>query len=620
MLAQTYPAELIELLVVDDGSTDDTPEVLAGYGDRVRVLRQENAGLNAATERGIRAATGDLVAILDADDIWKPEKLARQVALFDGRPEVGLVFSDVEIIDADGRTTDPVALRQARHAAPAGPCARHLPGQENFAPAPSIVFRRELAGHVLPFASEASFQDWWLALRVAEVAELDWVEASLVRYRVHGGNMAAGAGVDAWVKNVRKDNRFRCWTPRWLDLAAVSAADLLAAWKRYELHTAMVAQRAGVPLAEELVRDGRDAAACQTSLEAAESAGDVQERVRGYVAALAADPLNGTAREALQRHERTASARETLKRAERAFGSGDVATAGNLVLEVVRDGVDDASLMARAYNDLAVVAVAVGDLDAARQSAAHALASEPGHAPALETLARCSAAAGDALQAAHWFRRATEREPGEPTLWLGLAEAGAALGRWDDVAQAAERAAALGGDAHVVRDAAARRSVSATPNVVRSDSRGRLLLCVDYFHPSIGGAERLAEEVGAGLAARGWDVHVATRPLPERTTPHHRGMRVHELEAGIDNARALQRIADTVRADAVLAFSARSNAWPIPSALQLRKGPRVVVVPSVNRDNHAWLTEEPNRLEAWRTLLGRADALVHCSARRHRNG
>ncbi len=196
VLAQTYPAELIELLVVDDGSTDDTPEVLAGYGDRVRVLRQENAGLNAATERGIRAATGDLVAILDADDIWKPEKLARQVALFDGRPEVGLVFSDVEIIDADGRTTDPSHFGKHGMQPPRGRALGTFL-QENFAPAPSIVFRRELAGHVLPFASEASFQDWWLALRVAEVAELDWVEASLVRYRVHGGNMAAGAGVDA---------------------------------------------------------------------------------------------------------------------------------------------------------------------------------------------------------------------------------------------------------------------------------------------------------------------------------------------------------------------------------------------------------------------------------------
>src|SRR5712675_1199611 len=75
-LAQTLaPAEI---LVVDDGSTDDTRDRLAKFGPPVSYIHQENQGVAAARNRGIRAATGDLVAFLDADDVWHPKKLERQ--------------------------------------------------------------------------------------------------------------------------------------------------------------------------------------------------------------------------------------------------------------------------------------------------------------------------------------------------------------------------------------------------------------------------------------------------------------------------------------------------------------------------------------------------------------
>jgi len=84
VLAQTYPN--LEIIVVDDGSTDDTPDLLGSYGDRIRVLRQANSGQATARNHGAREAHGELLAFLDSDDLWDPDKIARQVELLDRFP------------------------------------------------------------------------------------------------------------------------------------------------------------------------------------------------------------------------------------------------------------------------------------------------------------------------------------------------------------------------------------------------------------------------------------------------------------------------------------------------------------------------------------------------------
>jgi glycosyltransferase involved in cell wall biosynthesis len=91
ILAQTYPPT--ELIVVDDGSTDGSPQIVQAYGERVVLLQQSNRGPAAARNRGIRAARGDLLAFLDADDLWRPEKLERQVAFLRAHPEVDLCLA-----------------------------------------------------------------------------------------------------------------------------------------------------------------------------------------------------------------------------------------------------------------------------------------------------------------------------------------------------------------------------------------------------------------------------------------------------------------------------------------------------------------------------------------------
>ena len=113
ILAQTHP--VAEIIVVDDGSSDNTREIATSFGDRVRYIFQENRGRAAARNHGIREATGDWIALLDADDWWLPNKIELQVQALAQRPGAVLVYTGVRCEDPDGgvivyRATDPRRL------------------------------------------------------------------------------------------------------------------------------------------------------------------------------------------------------------------------------------------------------------------------------------------------------------------------------------------------------------------------------------------------------------------------------------------------------------------------------------------------------------------------------
>ncbi|MBD2771540.1 glycosyltransferase family 2 protein [Iningainema tapete] len=93
VLAQTYTD--YEIIVVNDGSQDNTKEVLAGFGDKISVINQDNLGVAAARNVGIMAAQGRYIALLDHDDIWLPTKLEKQIACLEANHKIGVVYSDI---------------------------------------------------------------------------------------------------------------------------------------------------------------------------------------------------------------------------------------------------------------------------------------------------------------------------------------------------------------------------------------------------------------------------------------------------------------------------------------------------------------------------------------------
>lgn len=144
VLAQNY--QNIEIIVVDDGSTDETRAVLRGYGDKIRYFYQENQGLPAARNFGIEKSSGKYLAFLDDDDIWFPEFLENQVAYLEAHPEVGMVHADLIILD---ETLDEPRLRKRMLPGPI-PSGFILPEliNRNVIACPTVVVRRSCLDNV----------------------------------------------------------------------------------------------------------------------------------------------------------------------------------------------------------------------------------------------------------------------------------------------------------------------------------------------------------------------------------------------------------------------------------------------------------------------------------------
>lgn len=187
VLAQTYTD--YELVVVDDGSSDDTAERLRPYLDRLRYVRQENRGRGAARNRALEEARGEYVGFLDSDDLWLPDRLERQVPVLDDNPDLALVHGQVEIVDGTGlplvdETTRHRALWSAANRAPA---TYESYAEECRCLTSTILVRRRVLETLGGFDEEVGQEDLDLYLRIAQSHGIGFVDGPpFARYRSHG--------------------------------------------------------------------------------------------------------------------------------------------------------------------------------------------------------------------------------------------------------------------------------------------------------------------------------------------------------------------------------------------------------------------------------------------------
>jgi len=181
----------VEVLVIDDGSTDATTETLGAYGDRIRYIHQPNSGVSLARNKGLAAANGRYIGFLDSDDAWHPDKLHRQLAAMEKDPDAGACYSAFAVTDS---RLSPLYVHRAK---PHSSVLEDLLLRGNWVSTPSTVLcERALFAKVGGFDSKLSLcADWDMWLRLAGVTDFAYVDEPLASYRKHDGNMSGNVAL-----------------------------------------------------------------------------------------------------------------------------------------------------------------------------------------------------------------------------------------------------------------------------------------------------------------------------------------------------------------------------------------------------------------------------------------
>jgi glycosyltransferase involved in cell wall biosynthesis len=181
-----------QILLVDDGSTDNTREVVAPFldrfGSKIQYIKQNNRGLPAARNTAIRASTAEYLALLDADDVWLPCRLADSVKAFTGRPQVGLAYGLVTGIDPEGRLLETFEGNRRKAA---NNIASQIYMRKVELPCPTIMFRRRCIDEVGFFDDTMrATEDRDLWLRIALRYEVAFIPKVIAYYRLSPNSMS----------------------------------------------------------------------------------------------------------------------------------------------------------------------------------------------------------------------------------------------------------------------------------------------------------------------------------------------------------------------------------------------------------------------------------------------
>lgn len=242
VLAQNQPVH--EIVIVDDGSTDDTPRIAPLLAPNIVYIRQPNAGPSAARNRGIGEARGEYIAFLDADDQWVPDKNAKQLAIITRHPQIALVAGDMTEIDTKGNIVTASALDahglktrfQQLGGAPV-PNALHSLLEKNFIPTGTVLAKRDVLLAVGGFAEDIRYgEDLELWARIAAQHPIVMLPDVLMLRRRHGTN--ATANTEALLTDlVKVAERIRDWENQILTHQDLDTSRIVAnAWADLGYH------------------------------------------------------------------------------------------------------------------------------------------------------------------------------------------------------------------------------------------------------------------------------------------------------------------------------------------------------------------------------------------------
>jgi glycosyltransferase involved in cell wall biosynthesis len=202
LFGQNYPEKLVEIIVIDDGSTDDTKEILRGYKKKIVYVSKENKGVASARNLGISLAKNEIITFLDSDDIWHEDRLLRVIDKFNKRQDIGIVYHSFEFINSHGSVIYRNFYKNFGYTEGLSDwITNDIFSGHIFCGGSSFAFRRSVIEKIYPVPEDMKRGiDYYITVMSSCYALAEYVPDVLSKYRLHSNNTTLLAGQNSYKK------------------------------------------------------------------------------------------------------------------------------------------------------------------------------------------------------------------------------------------------------------------------------------------------------------------------------------------------------------------------------------------------------------------------------------